>query len=213
MISQFLRMARRLGAHEIVVADGGSSDGTLALVEGGKAVQAPAGRGPQMNAGAAAATGDILLFLHVDTRLGETALEAVRAAMQDPRKQGGVFDVRFEGGDWVARFFNWVYHYRRYVGIFYGDAGIFVRREEFERLGRFPPYPIMEDYAFGRRLFGPLWQRGRRMALLAEPIYVSDRRWRKAGLLRTLFIWVVIQTLFSLGFPGERLGRLYRQIR
>ena len=109
----------------------------------------------------------------------------------------------------MARTFYRIYHWRRYLGIFYGDAGLFVRREVFEQMGGFKDFPIMEDYEFGRRLFG--W--GGHMAFPDEPIYVSDRRWRNAGLSRTLFVWVVIQTAYCLGYPPQRLGHLYRQIR
>jgi rSAM/selenodomain-associated transferase 2 len=207
----FLAMAAQLNAFEIIVADGGSTDRTahIARAAGATFTASAPGRGPQMNAGAALATGDVLLFLHADARLRPGALSVLAQALADPNLRGGIFDVVFDGGDWVARTFNFIYHWRRYCGIFYGDAGIFVRREVFTAMGGFRNFPIMEDYEFGRRLFG--W--GGRMALLQEPIHISDRRWRKAGLLRTLAVWVVIQTAYSLGYPAERLGRLYRQIR
>jgi rSAM/selenodomain-associated transferase 2 len=210
-LAAFLDSLMGVHAHEVILADGGSQDATaqiaaqypVALVRGNP------GRGPQMNAGASRATGDVLLFLHADVRLRSSAIVAIQQSLADHRMLGGIFDVRFDGDDWVAQCFYWIYHWRRYLGIFYGDAGIFVRREAFASMGGFKNYPIMEDYEFGRRLFG--W--GGRMAMLHEPIYVSDRRWRKAGLARTVFVWIVIQTAYSLGFPAERLGRLYRQIR
>ncbi len=210
-IAELLRMTGRLGAREVILVDGGSIDGTREIAKslGAVVVESAPGRGPQMNAGAAQATGEVLLFLHADVRLRENALSKLVTSLSDPRKRGGIFDVHFDGDDWIARSFYLIYHWRRYLGIFYGDAGIFVRREVFKEMGGFKPYPIMEDYEFGRRLFG----RGGRMAILDEPIYVSDRRWRKVGLRRTLFVWVVIQTAYSLGYPAERLGRLYRQIR
>jgi rSAM/selenodomain-associated transferase 2 len=211
VIRSLIGMVGKLGAHELIVVDGGSTDGSaeIAAESGVILLRSEPGRGPQMNAGAAVASGDVLLFLHADVELRAGALEAIAHALQDPGKNGGIFDVYFSGEDWIARSFNWIYHWRRYVGIFYGDAGIFVRREVFQQMGGFKAYPIMEDYELGRRLFG----RGGRMAMLLEPIFVSDRRWRKAGLSRTVFVWVVIQTAFSLGYPAERLGRLYRQIR
>ena len=210
-ITSFLAMASALGAHELIVADGGSTDATqsIAVSSGAKLVVSAPGRGPQMNLGAAAATGDVLLFLHSDVRLKPGALQILVKSLESSRKKGGIFDVYFDGDDWIARAFNRIYHWRRYLGIFYGDAGIFVRREVFREMGGFKPYPIMEDYEFGRRLFG--W--GGRMAMLAEPIFVSDRRWRKAGLRRTVYVWFLIQTAYSLGYPAERLGWIYRQIR
>ncbi len=210
-IAGLLRMTSALGAHEVILADGGSVDGTkeIALGMGAIVAECAPGRGPQMNAGAAIATGEVLLFLHADVWLRSSALTQLKKSLLDPGKKGGIFDVYFDGNDWIARSFYRIYHWRRYLGIFYGDAGIFVRREVFEEMGGFKPYPIMEDYEFGRRLFG----RGGRMAFLDEPIRVSDRRWRKTGLRRTVFVWVVIQTAYSLGYPAERLGRLYRQIR
>lgn len=210
-ISSFLEMANALGAHEVIVSDGGSSDLTrdIAKAAGARVVMSVPGRGPQMNLGAEAANGEILLFLHSDVRLNPGALLIVSNSMEDPGKKGGIFNVYFDGENWIARTFNRIYRWRRYLGIFYGDAGIFVRREVFREMGGFKPYPIMEDYEFGRRLFG--W--GGRMAMLTEPIFVSDRRWRKAGLRRTLYVWFIIQTAYSLGYPAERLGRIYRQIR
>jgi rSAM/selenodomain-associated transferase 2 len=210
-IASFLAMAKSLGAHELIVADGGSSDATqsIAIASGATLVVSTPGRGPQMNQGAAAATGDVLLFLHSDVRLNPGALQILVKSLEPSSKKGGIFDVYFDGDDWIAGAFNRIYHWRRYFGIFYGDAGIFVRREVFLELGGFKPYPIMEDYEFGRRLFG--W--GGRMAMLAEPIFVSDRRWRKAGLRRTVYVWFLIQTAYSLGYPAERLGWIYRQIR
>lgn len=205
-----LDLLGRLGAYEVILVDGGSRDRTraIALERGVRVLDSVPGRGVQLNTGAALATGDVLLFLHADAELRPGALEALRQGLADGRRVGGVFDVRFLGGDWVAECFNWIYHWRRYWGIFYGDAGIFVRQEVFLELGGFPAYPIMEDYEFGRRLFrrGPL-------AFLDEPIVLSDRRWRKDGLLKTLFIWVLMQTAFSLGIPAERLARFYRQVR
>jgi uncharacterized protein len=194
---------------QIIVVDGGSRDGTAELAEPHATVLRTApGRALQMNAGAQAATGDVLLFLHADARLEATALQAIARALADPAVIGGTFDIRFEGGDFAARAFTVINRWRRACGIFYGDAGIFCRASTFHELGGYREWPIMEDYEFARRL----WKRGR-LALLGEPIWISDRRWRKGGLLRTLWSWFLIQGLYYLRVSPQRLARLYPHIR
>jgi rSAM/selenodomain-associated transferase 2 len=194
---------------QVIVVDGGSTDATVALAAPRATVIGGApGRAAQMNAGAARATGDVLLFVHADARLGSGALDALRAAMRDDRVTGGAFDIRYEGGDLPARVFTSVNRLRRSCGIVYGDAGLFCRREVFERLGGYRAWPVMEDYEFARRM-----RRAGRMAWLDEPIRISDRRWRKAGLLRTLLVWALIQGLYSAGVSPHRLARLYPHIR
>ena len=208
-ITRLLSQAWIAEADEIIVADGGSVDRTVELASAhATVIHSDPGRGMQMNAGARIATGDLLLFLHADIILREGAINAMRKAFDEPRVVGGCFDIIFDGGDWVSSTFTWIYHHRRPFHIIYGDAGIFCRREVFIQLNGFKNLAIMEDYEFARRL----WRTGR-MALLTEPIWVSDRRWRKAGLVRTLFIWIVIQALFTLGFPPQKLGQLYKTVR
>ena len=208
-ITRLLSQAWIAEADEIIVADGGSVDRTVELASAhATVIHSDPGRGMQMNAGARIATGDVLLFLHADIILREGAIDAIRKAFEEPQVVGGCFDIIFDGGDWVSSTFTWIYHHRRPFHIIYGDAGIFCRREVFIQLNGFKNLAIMEDYEFARRL----WRTGR-MALLNEPIWVSDRRWRKAGLVRTLFIWIVIQALFTLGFPPQKLGQLYKTVR
>src|SRR5205823_6342604 len=101
---------------------------------------------------------------------------ALRRAMENDTVIGGTFDIQYEGGDFPASLFTRVNRARRRIGIFYGDAGIFCRRSVFASMCGYREWPIMEDYEFARRL----WKHGR-VVLLNEPIWVSDRRWRKAG--------------------------------
>jgi rSAM/selenodomain-associated transferase 2 len=194
---------------EIIVVDGGSSDRTAALAaKSARVLHAATGRAVQMNAGARAATGDVLLFVHADSTFGPTALDVLRVAMRDPVVPGGNFNVIFEGSDWVARSFTGIYRWRRKVGIFYGDSAVFCRRAVFEQLDGYKALPVMEDYEFIRRL----WKLGR-LALLDEPVWSSDRRWKNAGLLATLLSWVWIQGLYSLGVSPHRLAGWYRHVR
>ena len=197
------------GADELLVADGGSVDRTVEIASRhARIVRATTGRAIQMNAAAECASGDILLFLHADARLGANALAVVRKVMADPEVVGGNFDILYDGKDWAATAFTRINRLRRRCGVFYGDSGVFCRRSIFQALGGYMPWPILEDYEFGRRL-----RRAGKLAYLDEPIWVSDRRWKNGGLLPTLASWFFIQSLYYAGVPPKHLARLYRHIR
>ena len=204
-----VRSAFAAGAHEVVVSDGGSRDRTveLATAAGARVVTGSPGRGPQLNAGVEHAGGDALLFLHADARLASGSGAAVLEALAEPGTAGGNFHVRF-GDTLHSRFLASFYHVIRQLTICYGDSAIFCRRDAFERVGGFPPYPIMEDITFVRRL-----RRLGRFAYLDGPVHASPRRWERGGIAQAWASWTVIQSLYELRVPPARLGALYRHIR
>jgi len=204
------------GCFEVLVADGSSTDRTCELVLQATAgyphplrlVQSARNRALQSNSAAQHACGDALLFLHADILVPPDAVESIEQGLRDRSVIGGNFQIVFEGDSAVTSFFTWCYRVRRPFGIYYGDSGVFVRREVFERLGGFKPVPIMDDYEFVRRM-----EHAGRTVCLDPPLLVSDRRWRVQGLFTTLFSWVWIQALYSLGVPAERLARWYGPVR
>lgn len=198
-------------ADETIVADADSPDATasLAAAAGARVVQAPRGRGPQQNAGARVATGEVLLFVHADTLLPPAARPAICAAMADPTVLGGNFKLRFAPATRAARVYSLANHLRRRaLGIYYGDSCIFVRRAVFDRLGGFADLPIFEDHEFVRRLESS----GRTHYETAVLATTSSRRFATRP-LRTLGIWAALQTLYTLGVPAARLSRMYEDIR
>lgn len=209
VIAGAVHNARAAGADEVIVADGGSADGTAAAAidAGARVIAAPRGRGTQLNVGATASAGDVLIFLHADGLLPADAVAQIRAALADPEVIGGNFRIHF-GTTRHARFLAAFYHVIRQLTVYYGDSAIWVRREHFEAVGGFPPFPLMEDLKLVHLLRG----RGR-MAYLEGPVQASPRRWEQGGLLKTWASWVVIQTLYFYNVPPARLARLYRHIR
>jgi rSAM/selenodomain-associated transferase 2 len=200
----------RTRGHELVVADGGSGDGTLDIVRrrGVPVVEGPRGRGPQMHAGALAAGGDVLWFLHADTHPPGDAADLIREALADPRTVAGHFALRFDGDRRSAGLLTWIYPRLRYLGLCYGDSGIFVRREAYERVGGFRPYPIFEDLDLLTRL-----RRLGRVARLEAAVVTSSRRFEGRSFALTFAWWTLLQLLYWIGVPPRHLGRMYAHIR
>ncbi len=198
-------------ADEVLVADGGSPDGTAAIAaaHGARVVEAPRGRGLQLAAAAREARGDVLWFLHADVEVRGDPRAAILAALADPAVLGGNFFLRFSPEDGWSRVFTWANDVRRRaLRIYYGDSGVFVRRSVYEQLGGFPDLAVFEDYAFVRRLE----RQGPTAYIRHVELHASDRRFADAP-MRTLLLWAAMQTLYSGGVPASRLARLYADIR
>jgi rSAM/selenodomain-associated transferase 2 len=201
-----LALLRNRG-HEVIVVDGGSSDKTAALSRGAadRVVAAPRGRANQMNAGAALARGEVLLFLHADTRLPENADARMLQGLAASGRAWGRFDVRIEGTSVLLPVIAFFMNLRsRATGIATGDQAIFVRREAFERAGRFPPLELMEDIALSRSL-----KRFSRPLCLADKAVTSGRRWERRGVLRTVLLMGWLRLRFFFGAAPASLARFY----
>lgn len=201
------------GIDEVIVVDGGSTDATVALTrscERVRLVTSPRGRGPQMNAGAGAASGDVLWFVHADVALPADAPAMVADALRDPTVVGGAFRVETvpDGTTgWPARLL-WLADLRsRYSRLPYGDQAVFVRRNVFERLGGFAPTPLFEDLEFSRRL-----RRAGPVRFLPTAVRVSGRRFMARPLYYACLM-NALPLLYRLGVPTAMLARLYGHVR
>jgi rSAM/selenodomain-associated transferase 2 len=201
-----LQPLRRHG-HELVVVDGGSTDGTAALARplADAVLSAARGRAAQMNAGAAAARGQVLLFLHADTRLPPRADALVLQALAEGHAWGR-FDVRIDGRPRLLRVVAALMNLRsRLTGIATGDQAMFVTRDAFQRVGGFPVQPLMEDIELSRRL-----RRIGRPACLRERVCTSGRRWEQRGVWRTVFLMWRLRWRYWRGESAARLAEDYR---
>lgn len=210
VITELLRDLRDLcrPGDQVILADGGSSDGTAALAGPyvDACIQAPAGRATQMNAAAAAATGEVLWFVHADSRVDPRARPAIEAALAADFRWGR-FDVRLSGRQAVLRLVERMINLRsRVTGIATGDQGIFVCRGLFEQVGGFPAIPLMEDIVLSKRL----GRHGRPACLRQPRLRTSSRRWERHGVVRTVLLMWWLRLAFALGVPAERLARQYR---
>lgn len=197
-------------AKELIVVDGGSQDGTVAQANahGFRVLETPfaAGRGSQLNHGAAAATGDILLFLHADTRLPPDFPKAVQGCLQIPQHILGAFRLKLDAGGILLDLIVWAANHRaRQLALPYGDQALFMRRDDFMRLGGFPKVPIMEDFLLLKEA-----KRHGRIAILPQAVTTSARRWQRLGTLHTTLVNQLVILGYYLGISPKRLASFYR---
>ncbi|MFZ5558587.1 MAG: TIGR04283 family arsenosugar biosynthesis glycosyltransferase [Pseudomonadota bacterium] len=198
----------RAAGHQVVVADGGSGDRTVEIARplADAVLVAGRGRARQMNAGAAAARGEVLLFLHADTLLPETAADDVLDGLRASGRRWGRFDARLSGAHPLLRIVERMMNARsRLTGIATGDQALFVERALFAEMGGFPDIPLMEDVALSKRL-----KRAGPPLCLRTRVVTSSRRWEERGVLRTIGLMWGLRAAYAAGVSPERLARLYR---
>jgi rSAM/selenodomain-associated transferase 2 len=198
----------RRGGVEVILVDGGSADGgaAIATCAGFEVMRAERGRARQMNAGAAAASGDVLLFLHADTRLPDGAVPLIDAALADGRHVWGRFDVAFDLRTRTMDATAFLMNLRsRLSGIATGDQALFMTRAAFDAVGGFPDQPLMEDVEITSRLC-----RRSRPACIRRPVLTSARRWQSRGPWRTILLMWRLRLAYWFGASPADLARQYR---
>ncbi|MEH1897868.1 MAG: TIGR04283 family arsenosugar biosynthesis glycosyltransferase [Nostoc sp.] len=194
---------------EVILVDGGSQDNTVAIAQslGVKVISSSPGRAVQMNAGAVASGGEILLFLHADTRLPTGFDEMICTALQQPGTVAGAFNLRIDAPllslRWVELGVKWRSHFCQMP---YGDQAIFLTKESFQQIGGFPELPIMEDFELIRRL-KPIG----RIVIIPTPVLTSARRWLQKGVFKTTLLNQLVIIAYLLGVSPERIRSWYRR--
>lgn len=207
-LPETLRAVSTEQPHEIIVVDGGSRDSTreIATAHGAKVIESPPGQARQMNTGASHASGQILLFLHADTRLPSDWSAEVITALAGPDVVAGAFGFRIAETFTGRRVVEWFANLRsRWFQLPYGDQSLFLPRALFEELDGFADLPIMEDYEFNQRL-----RRRGRVLTTPSTIATSSRRWRSLGVIKTTLINQFIIIGYHLGMSPQRLAEIYQ---
>lgn len=202
---------RKLSSYaEFIFVDAGSTDRGLEAAPGyAKVLTCKKGRAAQMNYGASFAKGDILFFLHADNHILPEALFSIEKTISENNFIGGCLTQRIDKNGVIYRLIESQGNLRaRFSKVFYGDQGIFARKDIFLKMGGFPQVPIMEDVLFSRRLrdFG-------KAVVLPDKIFVSARRWQSRGIIKTFLLYNWIILLFRFGYPLDKIKRLYEDLR
>lgn len=197
---------------EIIVVDGGSTDGTpqTALSNGVHFIPAGPSRGQQLRTGAEAATGDVLLFLHADSQFPKGGLGRIERILSDhPMAVGGNHRLHFDGDDSFSRWLDGFYAWIRSHGVYYGDSGIFVRRIALEAIGGVRPLALMEDFDLARRME----RYGETVCIAEPPLITSSRRFENRHPAAIIWGWLKIHALYYLSVSPQRLAKIYNAER
>jgi rSAM/selenodomain-associated transferase 2 len=204
-----IRNSGSAGNYEIIVVDGDAEGSTIKAIKDNsvKTITAEKGRGAQMNAGAAEADGEILLFLHADTRLPPNGLKKIVEAIENEKLAAGAFDLDIDSGRPALRCIIACARARSRISkIPYGDQGIFLRKSCFDRLGGFKEIPLMEDVDLMRRIK----KDGGRIGILQDRIRTSARRWKTEGVFYTTIRDLTLISLYYLGVSPHKLAKFYK---
>ena len=198
------------GDKEIVFVDGGSTDQTKALIgDRARIVHSPRGRARQMNKGAESTTGEVILFLHCDSRVGPSVLESISKAVLDPKAAGGGLTLEIDDPSLIFKIIAFGSNLRpRMSGIFFGDQGIFVKRSAFQEIGGFADIELMEDWDLCQRL-----KKCGKLVQIPEKITTSSRRWKKKGIWKTIWLMHKIKFLYLKGVTPLELNKIYTDER
>jgi len=205
ILSCLLSVKRQGGEIEVLVVDGGSADDTIEVARShARVITSVPGRAVQMNAGARHATGEVLLFLHADSRLPPDAVLALKQVLDDPHVVGGTFMLAFDSRKFLLRLVAFFTRFK-FRFFHYGDQGIFVRRSVFQQLGGFKEVPVMEDIEFLLQL-----RKMGRVTLIKRPVTTSARRFLRHGIVRQQLLNLVLVILYLLGAKPETLAKWYQ---
>jgi rSAM/selenodomain-associated transferase 2 len=210
-LAHTLQPLRNINGCEVIIVDGGSSDGTVSLAReaGCRTIDSSRGRGRQMNTGAGAATAEILLFLHADTVLPANFEQLILQTLARQDIVAGAFSLGFDSQANSLACIAWGANLRsRFLHLPYGDQALFTSRTCFHAVGGFPEMEIMEDFVFVKRI-----RKKGRIAILPEKVITSARRWQNLGILRTTLINQLILCSHGLGVPPATLARWYQRMR
>jgi len=205
---EHLRKQNHQSSYEIIVVDGDPQGNTVGTIQDKDVITITSdkGRGKQMNAGAAAARGEILIFLHADTTLPDNALGKISRAMQNMDYVGGAFDLKIDSDRLFLKYISARASLRSHWNrIPYGDQAIFIRKKYFDQIGKFKEIPLMEDVDLMRRIK----KDGKKIFILPDKVTTSARRWERDGALYTTMRNQILVRLFYLGISPHRLAKYY----